>query len=93
MGSGKADIKRLKLEKKRLKTQVKLEKARARAGTEPGVSSSSEVKQAPTQVIVQPQAQEPKENVPWYKNPDWVRAIAAIASLVVAVVAIVLTFY
>ena len=31
--------------------------------------------------------------VPWYKNPDWIRAIAAIASLIVAIIAIFLTLF
>ncbi len=90
MGSDKAEKKRLKLEKKRLKAQVKLEKARAKAGAEKTEPSPPET--PPQQVIVQAPAQ-PAEKLPWYKDPEWVRALVAAASLIVALVAIVLTFY
>jgi hypothetical protein len=95
MGSDKAEKKRLKLEKKRLKAQAKLEKARAKAAEEKDEPASlpGEAQQEPKNVAIQVPSQEPVEKVPWYTNPDWVRAIAAIASLIVAVVAIVLTFY
>ena len=67
MGSDKA-----KREKKRLKAQVKTEKARLKSDG--------------------PQAPSPEpEKSPWYKDPHWVRAIIAIATLIVMVVTLIVT--
>jgi hypothetical protein len=92
MGSDKAEKKRLKLEKKRLKAQAKLEKARIEAAADKSEPLPSETV-PPQQVIIQAPAQKPAEKVPWYKDPEWVRALVGFASLIVALVAIVLTFY
>lgn len=32
------------------------------------------------------------EDLPWYKNPSWIRAIVAIASLIVTIIALIFTF-
>ena len=67
MGSDKA-----KLEKKRLKAQVKVDKARAKSAMLPPESSPVSGK------------------VPWHKDPNWVRAIIAIASFVVMVITLII---
>ena len=67
MGSDEA-----KLEKKRLKAQVKAEKARVRSG------------QLPDTVPI-------SERAPWYRDPNWVRAIVAIVSLFVMIITLVFT--
>ena len=63
-----------KLEKKRLKAQVKAEKARAKAGI---------------QVELSPEPSPKPEKIPWYKDPHWIRAIIAIATLVVMVITLI----
>jgi anti-sigma-K factor RskA len=60
---------------------------------EPKSKPEKKVRPSPQQVIVQVPSTAPAEKVPWYKNPEWVRALVATASLIVAMVAIVLTFY
>jgi hypothetical protein len=75
-----------KEEKKRLKAQAKLEKKKLKAQNprtepEPGVFEKSE------------SIPDEKPKVPWYKNPDWIRAIAGIASVIVGLIAIILTLY
>ena len=75
-----------KEEKKRLKAQAKFEKKKykaqqTKAEPEPGVSKKSE------------RITDEKPKVPWYKNPDWIRAIAGIASVIVALVAIIIALY
>ena len=68
MGDDKA-----KLDKKRMKAQLKAEKAKAKAGFDS-------------------KSQGPHENIkPWYKDPNWIRAVIAIATLVVAIIALLLT--
>ena len=62
-----------KVEKKRLKAQVKAEKARIKAGDDPASPS-----------------QQAHPN-PWYKDPNWVRVIIALATLIVTILALVLT--
>ena len=59
-----------KIEKKRQKAQVKAEKARVKAGQQPESTS-----------IPQPQ-----EKIKWYKDPNWIRAIIAIVTLVVMII-------
>jgi len=56
--------KKSKTEKKRLKAQAKLEKARAKYSVPEPV----------------------QKKVKWYKNPDWIRAIAAIIAIILTVV-------
>ena len=71
MGSDQA-----KLEKKRLKAQLKAEKARSGSASESDTSS------------VQVQS---AEKIFWYKNPNWVRAIVAAATLVIMVIPLIFT--
>ena len=67
MGSDEA-----KLEKKRLKAQVKAEKARIKSGLPPDPVPVS-------------------ERIPWYRDPNWVRAIVAIVSLFVMIITLMFT--
>jgi len=92
-----------KLEKKRLKTEMKLEKKRAKEDdggrtpateNEPGAPASPPSKQQnKTSAPAPAPSPPPPEKIPWYKNPEWIRAIAGIASLIVAVIAILLKVY
>jgi hypothetical protein len=78
-----------KLEKKRLKAQFKAEKARAKAaGGKPlePAPAKTPTRHPEVKVVIPEQ-----EKVPWYKNPDWVRAIAAIAALIVMAITLILT--
>ncbi len=63
-----------KIEKKRLKAQVKVEKARAKAGL------PSKTDSPPEEQI----------NKSWYNDPNWVRAIVAIASLVIMIITMII---
>ena len=88
MGSDKE-----KMEKKRLKAQVKAEKARAKAGLP---SESSQKEELPPETSLSEQVPESKpqpksEKIKWYKNPDWVRAIVAIITLFVMVITLLIT--
>lgn len=65
-----------KMEKKRLKAQLKAEKARAKAGQPPDDISPG-----------------PTEKIPWHRDPNWVRAIVAIATLVVMIVTLLVTLF
>jgi len=77
-----------KLEKKRLKAQVKAEKARAKSGLyqEP----LSEPEKASPKVIKSQESIYKPEKDPWYKDPHWIRAIIAIATLVVMVITLII---
>jgi hypothetical protein len=79
-----------KAEKKRLKAQYKLEKKGLRAQTQSVREQPIEPKGEPEHSI---KTTSPMEKIPWYKNPDWIRAIAAIASLIVAMIAIFIGIY
>ena len=68
-----------KIEKKRLKAQVKAEKARTKAGLLPEPEKP------------QAQSAEPQPKIPWHKDPNWVRAIIAIVTLVVMLVTLIIT--
>ena len=95
MGSNKD-----KLEKKRLKAQIKLEKKRAKQDGQ--VQAAAAVKKQTKTDLAGKKVEAASGNVetvpaagaqvPWYKNPDWLRAIAGIASLIVAIIAIIITF-
>ena len=93
-----------KLEKKRLKAQIKLEKKRAKHADEQDdeqVQTKTAAKQqtktedigTKVESVGGGAAPSVNTNLPWYKNPDWLRAIAGIASLVVATIALILAFY
>ena len=73
-----SDKEKAKLEKKRAKAQLKIEKARAKSGLAPG-----------SQKAQYPMSAENK----WYRNPSWIRAIVAIISLVVMIIALLFTVY
>jgi hypothetical protein len=68
-----------KLEKKRLKAQVKSEKKSGPAGEKP-----------PSQFRNGPPSSPEK---PWYKDPSWVRTIVAIVSLIVMIITLFITLY
>ena len=65
-----------KAEKKRLKAEAKMQKKQAKQGI---VVEHIEVRRG-----------EPAQQK-WYKNPEWVRAIVAVASLAVLVITLLLT--
>ncbi len=68
----------VKIEKKRFKAEVKAEKARSKDAPSSEPNNSSGHNQL-------------TEKSPWYKDPNWVRAIIAIATFVVMVIALALT--
>ena len=77
-----------KTEKKRLKAEHKTRKKQAKAeGSKP--ADEKTVERPPVKAPVPDQVKEK----PWYKDPNWIRAAVAIASLIVAVIAIVLSFF
>ncbi len=86
------DKENAKLEKKRLKARLKAEKARAKvAEGKPEKLQEPAPAKTPTQhpevkVIIPEQ-----EKVPWFKDPNWLRAIAAIATLIVLALTLILT--
>jgi hypothetical protein len=91
-----------KLEKKRLKTEAKLEKKRMKA-----LEKASKIDEQPALADAPKSIEKTKgvdiktknelgnevseKKVSWYKDPDWIRAIVGIASLIVAVIAIMIT--
>ena len=81
MGSDKEEKKRLKTQAKLGKKKAKAQKTKPEAQPEPGVSEKND------------RSTVEKPKVPWYKNPDWIRAIAGIASVMVALIAIIITLY
>jgi anti-sigma-K factor RskA len=81
-----------KAEKKRLKAQYKHDKKQAKLDAEqrsapPPVAGGVDASQSGANHTRQKGA----GKVPWYKNPDWIRAIAATASLAVAVIVAIIT--
>ena len=92
-----------KAEKKRLKARYKLEKKRMKMLAEAELDgddagkSSKKAKQMKNQTgrkspqdRIERLAKE-TEKIAWYRDPEWIRALVAIASLVVAVISITLT--
>ena len=75
MGSNEA-----KMEKKRLKAQVKAEKARLKAGSPPS-----------NELSAQSISSSQPEKDPWYKDPHWVKAIVGLATLVIMIITLALT--
>ena len=92
-----------KQEKKRLKSQIKLEKKqmkREREATaeeikpvEPVAKDGAHVKPGAGRKVSRNLIDKEKEQLPWYKSPEWLRAIAAIASLIVAVITLTILIY
>ena len=74
-----------KLEKKRMKAQYKLEKKHAK--------HQPVIPQEDPDVPKQNSSQTEQKVRPWYKDPGWLRAVVGILSLIVAIIAIVLSFY
>jgi hypothetical protein len=90
MSDDKAKKEQEKLEKKRAKAQLKLEKKQGKQ--QPPLSKSPEskeqIREPDSRIGSDARSSEPTEKIkePWYKNPDWIRAIIGIASLIVAIV-------
>ena len=74
----KMSLDKAKVEKKRLKAQVKAEKAKAKAGQ-------------PSESFISPNLTQPEEKIKWYKDPNWVRALIAIVSLIIMVITLYIT--
>jgi hypothetical protein len=94
-----------KSEKKRLKAQYKLEKKRAKQDEKlgskettatKGSTETRRIKSKPDSTLHQTtQEQGPpkvQQDLPWYKDPNWVRAIAAIVTMIVAIIALYFQF-
>lgn len=73
---------RIKIKKKRLKAEYKIEKKILKTVEEKDTTSE------PTQPIVQTSGQ-----IPLYKDSGWLRAIIGLASLIVTIIAILITLY
>jgi hypothetical protein len=100
MGSKPEKDKVDKQDKKRLKAEYKLEKKRLKAqqnlATVPGSTSRTEFSKehAGSLTAREPgRIQQPLEKVPWYKDSGWIRALVGIASLIVAIIAILISLY
>jgi hypothetical protein len=80
-----------KLEKKRLKAQIKLEKKRLKEQQihEPQVTPTSKPEPKPDSKA----SSGPKAKIPWYEDPGWIRALAAVLSLIVAIIALFVMLY
>lgn len=86
MNSDKEEKEKVKLEKKRVKALLKAEKARAK--TVETAKGEGKPTSQPTEVkVVMPAP----EKIPWYKDPGWLRAIAAIATLIVLALTLIVT--
>lgn len=89
-----------KQDKKRLKAEYKLEKKRLKAQQSLATDSGStprtgfSKKQEGSLTTREPgRIQHPSEKVLWYKDPGWIRALVGIASLIVAIIAILISLY
>ena len=100
MGSRPEKDKVDKQDKKRLKAEYKLEKKKLKAqqsramvpGSTPRTEFSRE--QAGSLTAREPgRIQQPSEKVPWFKDSGWIRALVGIASLIVAIIAILISLY
>lgn len=91
MGSDK-DKQKEKLEKKRLKQQYKLEKKRQniRPESTAGTTSKKHMESTAKSKTEAIQTKTEVAKVPWYKNPDWIRALVGIITLIVAIIAIII---
>ena len=80
-----------KVEKKRLKAQIKLAKKRTKSQElqEPQINLALKPKSVPDSKAYSGHL----EKVPWYKDPSWIRALAAVLSLVVAIIALFVMVY
>lgn len=80
-----------KLEKKRLKAQIKLEKKRLKEQENQESQVTPASKPQPIHDSKAPFGQIAK--VPWYKDSGWIRALAAVLSLVVTIIALFVMLY
>jgi hypothetical protein len=93
MGGDKATKAQEKLEKKRIKAQYKLDKEKLKEQSvgEPDRAHPQYGKPRAREPLQQESTTPQVKEVPWYKNPAWLRAIAAIASLIVMIIAVVIS--
>jgi hypothetical protein len=82
-----------KLEKKRRKAEYKLQKKQLKEKYESAerkdeTSGTADTDKTTIQVVLP--KEEPK---PWYKNPNWIRALASVATLIIVLITFYLTFY
>ncbi|GEM_PF-3867753 len=80
----KMEKEKYKMEKKRIKAEKNLAKKQSKPYS-PDESRQENRQELPGPVIVHVPI---RTHGPWYKNPEWIKAIAAIASLIVAIIAI-----
>lgn len=92
MSSAKVKKNLDKEEKKRLKAQYKLDKKRLKVQEHLPPKNAERIHTGYTSWGTSA-AQEPVLEIPWYKNPVWLRAVAAIATLIVAIIALISSFY
>ncbi|MFO7872552.1 MAG: hypothetical protein R6U26_02805 [Candidatus Undinarchaeales archaeon] len=75
-----------KIEKKKAKAKYKTEKKKAKAEAKKTKAEAEKIKSKKETNIFFSN----KSEKPWYKDPGWLRAIAAIISVIVAVIGILL---
>ena len=87
-------------EKKRLEAEA--EAASEQSQIEGGAEVRKEVEPSPERRTPSPDKSDEKtiqimlpekEPKPWYKNPDWIRAIAAIVVMIIVILTFYFTFY
>jgi hypothetical protein len=124
MGSDKEGKETAKLEKKRLKAQLKAEKARVKVAQtsrdepvekrEPAPATPPEHEQKPKPAPLSEQRPDPQpsqstiqqvphpevkvvmpepEKLPWFRDPNWVRAIVALATLIIMLATLLVAIY
>ena len=81
---------RQKLIDEQLKLEKKQQKASIKATTESPGGTERTASEAPKEPIA---GSKSGTRVPWYKNPEWVRAIVGIVSVIIAVIAIIISLY
>ena len=108
MGSDKEKTDWNKSEKKRLKAQYKLDKKRVNAQEKSdarrAAKTESKSKHDYKDSSAKPHDYRPGksrsvkshkslEKLPWYKDPAWIRALVAVLSLIVAIIALFIMLY
>lgn len=75
-----------KLEKKRIKAELKLKKKEMEVGnSSEGMINNENLQSTKTHSEI------PQKEIPWYKNPDWIRAIAAVVGIILMVIGLLIT--
>lgn len=74
-----------KLEKKRVKAELKFKKKQLKEGVNTKNLNKNEYQQSSS-----PQPISQQKELPWYKNPSWIRAIIAIVSLIVMIIGLII---